>query len=425
MTSTVDPSVEAAASLPAGFDPTDPDVMQAAVPHQELLTLRRTAPVSFIEQQPEARAGFPEHTGYWALSKHADVAAVSKDSTNFSAFQDGVIIRFGPDMDRDGVEQTRFLLINHDAPDHTKLRQIVSRAFTPRAIAQLHEDLEQRAHDIVKAAVGRGEGNFVEDVAAELPLQAIANLLGVPQEDRGKLFEWSNQMMSYDDPEVEGDQAVAFMEILAYSMGLADERRRNPQDGIITKLVSAEVGLGEQGDERGLTDDEFGFFMVLLAVAGNETTRNAISHGMHAFFENPDQWELYKQTRPATAADEIIRWATPVTVFQRTALNDLEIGGVPIPKGDRVGLYYASANFDEDVFTDPFRFDITRDPNPHQAFGGHGAHYCIGANLARLEVNLIFQALADHAPDIRQLGEPRRLRHGWINGVKDLQVAYR
>jgi cholest-4-en-3-one 26-monooxygenase len=413
------------AAQATGFDPTDPDLMQAGVPHQELLTLRRTAPVSFIEQEPHARAGFPEHTGYWALSKHADVAAVSKDSTNFSAFQDGVIIRFGPDMDREGVEQTRFLLINHDAPDHTKLRQIVSRAFTPRAIAQLHDDLARRSREIVAAAVEKGEGNFVEDVAAELPLQAIANLLGVPQEDRGRLFEWSNQMMSYDDPEVEGDQAVAFMEILAYSMGLAEERRRNPQEDIVTKLVSAEVGLSGDEGERGLTDDEFGFFMVLLAVAGNETTRNAISHGMHAFFQNPDQWELYKATRPATTADEIIRWATPVTVFQRTAINDVVIGGVPIPAGERVGLYYASANYDEDVFTDPFRFDITRDPNPHQAFGGHGAHYCIGANLARLEVNLIFDALADLAPGIRQLGEPRRLRHGWINGVKDLQVAYR
>ena len=253
--------------------------------------MRRTAPVSFVEQRPEARAGYPEHTGFWALTKHADVAAVSKDQANFSTYLNNVIIRFGPDMDREGVENTRFLLINHDAPDHTKLRQIVSRAFTPRAIAQLHDDLERRSHDIVKAAVERGQGNFVEDVAAELPLQAIANLLGVPLEDRGKLFDWSNQMMSYDDPEVEGDQAVAFMEILAYSMALADERRKQPQDDIITKLVSAEIDAsGEQG--RGLTDDEFGFFMVLLAVAGNETTRNAISHGMHAFFQNPDQWEL-------------------------------------------------------------------------------------------------------------------------------------
>ena len=405
-------------------DLTDPDVMQEGVPHEAMRAMRRTAPVSYVEQEASARAGFPAHTGYWAVSKHADVAAISKDQANFSTSLDGVIIRFAPDMDRDGVENTRFLLINHDAPDHTKLRQIVSRAFTPRAIAGLHDDLHRRATEIVADAVARGEGNFVEDVAAELPLQAIAGLLGVPQEDRGKLFEWSNQMMSYDDPEVEGDQAVAFMEILAYSMALADERRTNPQDDIITKLVSAEIDAsGEQG--RGLTDDEFGFFMVLLAVAGNETTRNAISHGMHAFFQNPDQWELFKRTRPATAGDEIIRWATPVTVFQRTAINDVEVGGVPIAAGQRVGMFYASANFDEDVFTDPFTFDITRNPNPHQAFGGHGAHYCIGANLARLEVNLIFEALAEHAPGIRQLGEPRRLRHGWINGVKELQVAYR
>jgi cholest-4-en-3-one 26-monooxygenase len=411
--------VTTAPDVSLDFDPTDPDVMRERVPHEELLTLRRTAPVSFIEQTEGARAGFPAHRGYWALSKHADVAAVSKDQANYSTNLDGVIIRFAPDMDREGVENTKFLLINHDAPDHTKLRQIVSRAFTPRAIAALHEDLERRSRVIVEEAVAKGEGNFVEDVAAELPLQAIAGLLGVPQEDRRKLFDWSNQMMSYDDPEVEGDQAVAFMEILGYSMALADERRKNPQDDIVSRLVAADV------DGRGLTDDEFGFFVVLLAVAGNETTRNAITHGMKAFFDNPDQWRLYRETRPATAADEVIRWGTPVTVFQRTAINDVEVGGVAIPKGERVALFYASANFDEDVFTDPFTFDITRDPNPHQAFGGHGAHYCIGANLARLEVNLIFEALADLAPGIRQLGEPRRLRHGWINGVKDLKVAYR
>ena len=404
--------------LPVGFDPTDPDVMRNRVPHDELLMLRRTAPVFFVEQEESARAGFPDHAGYWALSKHEDVAAVSKDQTNFSTRENGVIIRFAPDADRQSVEHSGFLLINHDAPEHTKLRQIVSRAFTPRSISMLHDDLQERAAAIVDAAVAKGEGNFVEDVAAELPLQAIAGLLGVPQEDRGKLFEWSNQLMSFDDPEVEGDQMVAFAEILGYSMALADQRRQDPQDDIVTKLITADV------DGRGLTDDEFAFFMILLAVAGNETTRNAITWGMHAFMQNPDQWELYKQERPKSAVDEIIRWATPVTVFQRTALNDLQVGGVAVRKGDRVGLFYASANFDEDVFTDPFRFDIMRDPNPHQAFGGHGAHYCIGANLARLEVDLIFNALADKVDVVTPLGEPNRLRHGWINGVKDLQVRY-
>ncbi|WP_341230880.1 cytochrome P450, partial [Nocardioides salarius] len=155
------------------------------------------------------------------------------------------------------------------------------------------------------------------------------------------------------------------------------------------------------------------------------TTRNAITWGQHAFMADPAQWEHYRQHRPRTATDEIIRWATPITAFQRTALRDVEIGGVLVPKGERVGLLYASANFDEDVFEDPFRFDITRDPNPHQAFGGHGAHYCIGANLARMEVDLMFNAIADRGLQIRQLGEPNRLRSGWVNGVKELQVAYR
>lgn len=405
----------------ASFDPTDPDVLAERVPHEELLAMRRTAPVSFVAQDEDARAGFPDHTGFWAVSTHADVAAVSKNQTDFSTRESGVIMRFAPGMTKDEREASGSLLINHDAPDHTKLRQIVSRAFTPRAINALHDNLRERATTIVAEAIEKGEGDFVEDVAAELPLQAIAELLGVPQEDRGRLFTWSNQLMSYDDPEVEGDQMVAFAEILGYSMALADERRRNPQDDIVTRLVSADV------DGRGLTDDEFGFFMILLSVAGNETTRNAITWGMHAFLNNPAQWELFRADRPRTATDEIIRWATPVTAFQRTALRDVEIGGVTVPAGERVGLLYASANFDETVFADPFTFDVTRNPNPHQAFGGHGAHYCIGANLARLEVDLMFNALADAAAAgvrIEQRGEPRRLRSGWLNGVKELRVAY-
>ena len=367
----------------AGFDPTDPDILAERMPHEELLALRKTAPVRWIEQaDPGARAGFRD-TGFWALSKHEHVAAVSKDQANYSTYENGVIIRFAPEMTREELEQTRFLLINHDSPEHTKLRRIISRAFTPRGVASLHDWLRERAEQIVDAALAKESGNFVTDIAAELPLQAIAQLLGVPQEDRGKLFEWSNQMLSYDDPDVEGDQQVAFMEILGYSMALAEDRRRNPQDDIITKLVTADI------DGEGLTDDEFGFFVVLLAVAGNETTRNAITHGMKAFLDHPDQWELFKKERPETAVDEIIRWATPVTVFQRTALNDVEIGGQPIKAGERVGLLYASANFDEDVFDDPFTFNILRDPK------------------------------------IRLLGEPVKLRSAWINGVKDLPVAYR
>lgn len=405
--------------LPEGWDPTDPDIYAQALPHEEFRTLRATAPVHWVEQPPEARAGF-FGTGYWAVTRHDDVREVSKDNEHWSAAENGVIIRYAPDMTREQVELQRALLIHHDPPEHTKMRGIVSRGFTPRAIATLKDNLRGRAYAIVEEAAARGGGDFVEDLAAELPLQAIADFLGVPQEDRKKLFEWSNQMMSYDDPDFDVDPAVASMEILAYFDQLANERRTSPQDDIVTKLINASLD-----DEHGaLTNDEFGFFVILLTVAGNETTRNAITHGMKAFLDNPAQWELWKRERPDTMVDEVIRWATPVTAFQRTAKKDTVLAGQEIAAGDRVGLFYASANFDETVFDDPFTFDILRDPNPHLAFGGHGAHYCIGANLARMEVRLIFDAIADLAPDISLAGEPRRLRSGWLNAIKEMQVHY-
>lgn len=406
-------------AVPAGFDPTDPDLCLAGIPHDELLELRRTAPVWWVEQPPQARAGMNGGTGFWAISKHVDVAAVSKNSKDFSSQENGAIIRFAPDMTRDQVEVQGVMLINQDPPDHTKIRQIISRGFTPRAIGGLHEVLVERANTIVDDAIAKGSGDFVSEVAAELPLQAIADLIGVPQEDRRKLFDWSNTMMSYDDPDFVDSPDVAAAEILGYAMALADERRKNPKDDIITKLINADVdGHGQ------LTDDEFGYFFIMLTVAGNETTRNAITHGMNAFFSFPDQWELWKSERPSTMVDEVIRWATPVTVFQRTALNDVMVGDQLVTKGQRVGLYYASANHDEDVFDRPEVFDITRTPNPHLSFGGHGAHYCIGANLARLEVEIMFDTIADRMPDIAKLGEARRLRHGWINGIKELPVQY-
>ena len=411
-------TVAPAPALPAGFDPTDPGLNEVAIPLQEFMELRKTAPVWWVEQAPEARAGFLD-TGFWAITKHADIAAISKNSKDFGTEENGVIIRFAADMTREQVEVQRAMLIHHDPPDHTKLRQIVSRGFTPRAIGALKDKLIERANKIVDDAIAKGEGDFVFDVAAELPLQAIAELLGVPQEDRRKLFDWSNQMLAYDDPEYDADPAMAAAEILGYSMALAEERKVNPSDDIISKLVNADV------DGQGaLTDDEFGFFVILLAVAGNETTRNAITHGMQAFFDNPDQWELWKNERPETMVDEVIRWATPVTVFQRTAYNDVEIGGQLVKKGQRVGIFYASGNHDEDVFENAGTFDITRENNPHLAFGGHGAHYCIGANLARLEVQIMFDVLADRLPNIQRIGEPRRLRHAWINGIKELPVKY-
>jgi len=403
--------------LADGLDLTDPDVLMDRVPHEEFAELRRTSPVWWNTQR-YGSAGF-EDDGYWAVTRHADVMAVSRDSETYSTWQNTAIVRFREGMPRENIEMQRLVLLNIDPPQHTKVRAIVSRGFTPRAINALRDALSKRAERIARDALEKGSGNFVTDVACELPLQAIAELIGVPQEDRLRIFDWSNQMIGYDDPEYGVDPMAAAYELLAYAMQMAEDRQEKPQDDIVTKLVNAEI----DGDH--LSSDEFGFFVLLLAVAGNETTRNAISHGMLAFLQHPEQWELFKAERPRSAVEEIIRWATPVNVFQRTALHDTTLSGQQIKAGQRVAIFYGSANYDEEVFADPHRFDITRTPNPHLGFGGSGAHFCLGANLARLEIELIFNALADHTPDIRQAGEVQRLRSGWLNGIKTLDVNYR
>jgi cholest-4-en-3-one 26-monooxygenase len=404
-------------NLPDGFDVNDPNLYVQRIPLEEFAELRRTAPI-WWQAQPKHRDGFDDD-GHWVVTRHADVKEVSRDSETYSSYENTAIVRFSPEITREQIEMQRVILLNMDAPQHTRMRAIVSKGFTPRAVNALRPALAQRARQIVTDAALLGAGDFVRDVACELPLQAIAELLGVPQEDRGKIFQWSNQMISYDDPEVEGDGEQASFELLSYFMQVAEERKECPREDIVTKLVTADI------DGNELTSDEFGFFTLVLAVAGNETTRNAITHGIMAFMAHPEQWELYKRERPESAADEIVRWATPVVSFQRTATKDTGLGGQAINKGDRVGMYYAAANFDEAVFENPYTFDIMRDPNPHLGFGGTGAHYCIGANLARMEINLMFNAIADHLPDLQLAGEPARLKSAWLNGIKALPAQYK
>jgi cholest-4-en-3-one 26-monooxygenase len=403
--------------LPPGFDFTDPDIYTERLPVEELAELRKSAPIWWNEQ-PLGVGGFDDG-GYWVVTKHKDVKEISRRSDVFSSMTKTALPRYKEGTVGDQIERGKFVLLNMDAPHHTHLRKIISRAFTPRAIELLREELRQRAGAIAEAAAAEGSGDFVEQVSCELPLQAIAGLMGVPQDERKKLFDWSNQMVGDMDPEFETNDAIgASIELIMYAMQMAADRNANPRDDLVTKLVQADV------EGHKLSDDEFGFFVILLAVAGNETTRNSITHGMHAFTEFPDQWELYKKLRPATAVDEIVRWATPVTSFQRTALQDTELGGVSIKAGQRVVMVYRSANFDEEVFDDPMSFNIMRDPNPHVGFGGTGAHYCIGANLARMTIDLMFNAIADAMPDLTPLGKPERLRSGWLNGVKHWNVDY-
>jgi cholest-4-en-3-one 26-monooxygenase len=404
-------------NLPPGFDFTDPDIYAERLPIDELAEMRRSAPIWWNEQ-PMGVGGFDDG-GYWVVTNHKDVKEVSLRSDVFSSLEKTALPRYQDGTVGEQIDRGKFVLLNMDAPHHTHLRKIISRAFTPRSVERLRDDLRERARNIVKLAAAEGSGDFVEQVSCELPLQAIAGLMGVPQEDRMKLFHWSNQMVGDMDPEfADNDAMTASMELIMYGMKLAAERADKPGEDLVTKLVQADV------EGHKLSDDELGFFVILLAVAGNETTRNSITQGMMAFTDFPDQWELFKKERPATAADEIVRWATPVTSFQRTALEDTELAGVSIKKGQRVVMFYRSANFDEDVFEDPFTFNILRDPNPHVGFGGTGAHYCIGANLARMTIDLMFNAIADEMPDLTPLAQPERLRSGWLNGIKHWQVDY-
>jgi cholest-4-en-3-one 26-monooxygenase len=403
---------------PVDVDLIDPDTFAEGVPFGAFARMRKEAPV-FWHPQEGAYGG-----GFWVVTRHHDVQEVSRQPEVFSSCQRGALLSTGNARDEEiSLQHTRLLMLNMDPPEHSQLRNIVQRAFTPRTIRALEDRLREFANEIVDRALAKGEGDFVKDVAAELPLLAICELIGIPAEDRDKIFDLSNRLIGFDDPEFgtsAEDAMKASMEMYLYANELAEQRQQDPRGDIVTKLLQAEV----DGDK--LTVQQFDMFFLLLAVAGNETTRNAITHGMQAFFEHPDQWELFKKERPLeSAAEEIIRWATPVMQFQRTALSDYELEGQLIRKGDRVAIYYTAGNRDETALTDPDRFDVTRTENDHIAFGGGGPHFCLGANLARAEIQIMFDVIAERMPDITSLAEPRMLRSMFINGIKELPVRYR
>jgi cholest-4-en-3-one 26-monooxygenase len=326
-------------------------------------------------------------------------------------------------MSEEDLEQQGLMMLNMDPPLHTRYRRLVNKGFTPRMVRDLEESIHRATDAIIDGVIERGQADFVTEISAELPLQVIADLLGVPQEDRHRMFEWSNNMIGSEDPEYQGqaDQALAAaMELYAYAAELYGKKRIDPHADLMSVLTTVEV----EGER--LSDLELELFFLLLTVAGNETTRNLMSGGMHAFFQNPGQWQRLLDDRSLlpSAVDEMLRFVSPVMNFRRTAMTDAVLSNTKIAEGDKVVFFHASANRDGDVFDDPDTFDVGRDPNPHIAFGGGGPHFCLGTNLARMEIKVMFEHLLDRLPDIRQDGDELHLQSQFINGVKHLPVAF-
>ncbi|MFC6880917.1 MULTISPECIES: cytochrome P450 [Actinomadura] len=370
--------------------------------------------------------------GYWALVRHADVTEASRNPQIFSSEPNATSIIDSPGF----LDRYVNSMINMDDPRHAKIRRIVSRAFSPKMLAKTDEDVRRRAARIVDELIESGPGDFVSKVAIRLPVEIICDMLGIPAEMYPRVIRLTNTVLGNTDPEYTGitpdmgrirtglglaKVALASRELHVIASKLGRERMARPTGDLTSALVNANV------DGEKLTTREFGTFFLLLVVAGNETTRTAIAHGLKLFTDNPEQRDLLLEDfdgRIAGAVEEIVRYSTPVIVFRRNLTRDHEMNGHQYKAGDKVVLFYNSANRDEDVFKDPDAFDITRSPNPHVGFGGPGPHFCLGANLARREITVMFRELFTRLPDIRADGEPDRLMSSFINGFKRLPCTF-
>jgi cholest-4-en-3-one 26-monooxygenase len=382
------------------------------VPHEYLSYLRREDPIHWQEE-----AGGP---GFWAVTTYEECVTVNRDFERFSSARRGTMPF---ELTEDEIAQQNLMMLNMDPPLHTRYRRLVNKGFTPRMVRDLETSIHRATDEIIDRVSEKGEAEFVTDISAELPLVVIAELLGVPFEDRHKMFDWSNRMVGSQDPEYQGgpEEAIsAAMELYSFASQLFATKRIDPHDDLTSVLTGVEI----EGEK--LSDIELELFFLLLTVAGNETTRNLISGAMHAFFNFPDQWQRLLADRSLLpgAVEEMLRYVSPVMNFRRTATCKVDFRGTTIAEGDKVVFFHTSANRDEDVFSDPQTFDITRDPNPHMAFGGGGPHFCLGANLARMEIRVMFEHLLDRLPDIHQDGPIERLQSQFINGVKHLPVAF-
>jgi cytochrome P450 len=400
----------------------DNDAFADRVPHETFALLRREAPVYRYEWEH----GKP----FWAITRYDDVVAVMKDWKTFSSETGATALE---DLDPDQIEARKSML-DTDPPEHSRLRSIVNKGFTPRAVAAYEELLRQLTRQILDEALPKGEFDFVEEIAKQLPIQVLCRILGVPLKDDEQLIEWGDKMIGNTDPDSGGlhpasPESAKFrlypfrspyaMEVFSYGHRIAAERREDPHDDLVSKLVT-----WEDEDGRRLTEREFDTMFLLLVVAGNETTRQSIAHGMHALIEHPESMERLRDD-PAlmgVATEEIMRWASPVLHFRRTATVDTELRGVPIKSGDKVVTWLISGNFDEEQFPNPLRFDIERKPNNHVTFGRGGPHFCLGAHLAKLETRIMFEELLPRLASIEPTGPARRIESNFTNAYKAMPV---
>jgi cytochrome P450 len=409
----------------ADIDLTDLDRWVEGVPYDWFELLRREAPVFW---QDEPRGG----RGFWSVTRYEDVIAMSKDWESFSNARGGTSLM---DLTPEQVE-ARMSMLDADPPYHTRLRSIVNKAFTPRAILAYEDRIRELIREILGRAFEQQEFDYIEQVSMETPMWVLCDIMGTPVSDRRKIIELGDAMLGNTDPDVAGEfvhgqadlsdyahlpfSSPAALEMFEYASALAAARRKSPREDITTRLLEAEV----DGDR--LSEHEFNLFFLLLITAGNETTRHAISHGTHALLSRRDQLErlVDDPLLVPTAVEEVLRWATSVIHFRRTATQDVELHGEVIRENDKVVMWFISANRDENQFPDPLKFDVGRNPNRHVAFGLGGPHFCLGAHLARLELRLFLEEMLPYLPHLELAGSPERLRSNFFHGIKRMPVVY-